>query len=78
MYNEFELCEMAFDDFYEACLNTFKFIVGEKRIYKFKGYVQSKSIGKRLFLKLLISCLGALFYCAVLVAAVLIYVLIYE
>lgn len=78
MHNEFELCEMALNDFYEACLNTFKFIVGKKRIYKFKDYIQSKSLGKRLLLKLLISCLGALFYCAALAFVLLIYVLIYE
>lgn len=78
MYNEFEVFEMALNDFYEICLNTFKFIIGKKRIQKLKDYVQSKLLGKRLILKLLISCLGALFYCAILAIVLTVYVLIYE
>lgn len=78
MYKELELLEMAFEDFYKTCLNTFKFLVGKKRIYTVKNYVQSKPLGKRFFLKLLICCLGALFYCTIFLFALLIYVLIYE
>lgn len=76
MHEELELLEIQITDFYEACLRVFRFIVGKKNITKFGNYVKRQPLGKRFLLKLAISCIGAVCFCAIILLGILIALLL--
>ena len=66
MRNERELFEMAIDVYYEMYLDILERILNKNLAVKIKTNVQNKTFAKRILIKSMILCVGAVLFCIVL------------